>query len=48
MSEVQMMIGRGQPELEPTAPWNEEFMEIMRQIAEELRTLTDLLEERMG
>ena len=47
MSEVQMMIGR-QPELEPTAPWNEEFMEIMREIAEELRTLTDLLQERMS
>jgi len=47
LSEVQMMIGR-QPELEPTAPWNEEFMEIMREIAEELKTLTDLLQERMG
>jgi len=34
--------------MEPTAPWNEEFMEIMREIAEELRTLTDLLGERMS
>ena len=42
-----MMIGR-QPEYEPTAPWNEEFMEIMRGIAAELKTIAELLEERMG
>ena len=48
LSEVQMMIGRGQPELKPTAPWNEEFMEIMREIATELKTIAELLEERMG
>ena len=36
------------PEYEPTAPWNEEFMEIMREIATELKTIAELLEERMG
>jgi len=40
------MLGR-KPEYEPTAPWNEEFMEIMREISFALNHISELLEERM-
>tara|TARA_R100001143_G_C3292463_1_gene101824 strand:+ start:85 stop:207 length:123 start_codon:yes stop_codon:yes gene_type:complete len=35
------------PELEPTAPWNEEFMDLMREIATNLHRIAEVLEERM-
>jgi len=41
------MLGN-QPELEPTAPWNEDFMDQMREIAHNLHRIAELLEERMG
>jgi len=30
------------PRLDPTAPWNEEFMEVMNRIAEALEMLVEL------
>jgi len=45
------MLGR-KPEYEPTAPWNEEFMEIMKEISFSLNNISEtmdlLLDERGG
>ena len=40
MKEVTVMMT--DPRLDPTAPWNEEFMDIMSRIADALETLVEI------
>jgi len=41
------MATHGQEKFEPTAPWNEEYMEIMERIAHALEDILELMEERV-